>query len=67
MDYRDGAKSWQYESTSLRHQLTGGSQPGVASTGVRLLVRALALTAAAKRTAALNNSGHLANLPTSVW
>src|ERR1019366_5483593 len=36
LDYRDGAKSWQYKSTSLSHQLTGGSQPGGASSGVRL-------------------------------
>jgi len=67
MDYRDGAKSWQYESTSLRHQLTGGSHPGGASRGVRLLVRALASTAAAQRAAVRCSSGHLANLLTSVW
>ena len=54
MDYRDGAKSRQHQATSLSHQLTGGSQPGGASSGVRLLVRALALTAAAKRAAALH-------------
>ena len=52
MDYRDGAKSRQYQATSLSHQLTGGSHPGGASSGVRLLVRALALTAAAHRAAA---------------
>jgi len=36
LDYRHGAKSRQYEAASLRHQLTGGSQPGGASSGVRL-------------------------------
>jgi hypothetical protein len=67
MDYRHGAKPWQYQATSPRHQLTGGSQPGGASSGVRLLVRALASTAATNRVATLFCSGHLANLPTSVW
>jgi hypothetical protein len=67
VNQRDSAKSWQYESTSLTHQLTGGSHPGGALSGVRLLVRALASTAAAQRVAGRFSSGHLANLPTSVW
>jgi len=36
VNQRDTAKSWQYESTSLTHQLTGGNQPGEAASGVPL-------------------------------
>jgi hypothetical protein len=36
VNHRDGIEPWYQQTTSLSHQLTGGSQPGGASSGVRL-------------------------------
>jgi hypothetical protein len=36
MDKRGSVESWYYETPSQSHQLTGGSQPGGAASGVRL-------------------------------
>ena len=36
VNQRDSIESWYEQTTFLRHQLTGGSQPGGASIGARL-------------------------------
>jgi hypothetical protein len=36
VNQRDTFESWDEKAGSRRHQLTGGSQPGGASSGVRL-------------------------------